>query len=242
MLMQTRPVDDQPQGGNTWVRILSADATLRGSLANAIRGAGMNTVLFESADAFLSSPPAGGRGCLLLDISSLGLTEGPAQSLLAAAASIPLVLIVRPGGVPASARALKAMAVDFLLVPGEDHALVESVALACQQDFRKPESELRLAATRARYESLTAREKQVLALVTEGLMNKQVAARLGLQVITVKVHRGTMMRKMRCRRLVELVRAADILEVESQVPPRLHGPHAWTPPTIDSTRADAPPP
>jgi FixJ family two-component response regulator len=241
MLMQTRPADDQEHGCETSVRILSADATLRASLADAIRDAGLNAAVFESADTFLSSSTSTvGRGCLLLDANSLEINDCPARaSLLAAAATMPLVLIVRPGGVPASVRALKAMAVDFLLVPGEIHALVECVLLACRRDLRRSESELRLAAMRARYESLTAREKQVLALVTEGLMNKQVAARLGLQVITVKVHRGTMMRKMRCRRLVELVRAADTLEVESQLSPTMQVHHARTPVTLDSPRAGA---
>jgi FixJ family two-component response regulator len=239
MFMQTRPADNPKHGCNTWVRIVCADESLRVTLADAIRDAGLMAIVFESADAFLSSPTAG-RGCLLLDINSLEVNDRAAQAaLLAAAATMPLVLIVRPGGVPAPARALKAMAVDFLLVPGEDHALVESVTLACRQDLSRSESELRLAAMRARYESLTAREKQVLALVTEGLMNKQVAARLGLQVITVKVHRATMMRKMCCRRLVELVRAADTLEVESQLPPIMQGRNVWMQLENDSSRAAA---
>jgi FixJ family two-component response regulator len=213
MLMQTHPADNGRC--KPIVHIVNGDEAVRDSLANAIRGAGLNAVVFASAAAFLSSASAGRFGCLLLDFDSLHIDDCVAQAtLLAAASTMPLVLIVGQDGIPGSVRALKTMAVDFLLAPFEDHALVESLMLACEQGSNRFESELRLAAVRIRYASLTMREKQVLALVTEGLMNKQVAARLNLQVITVKVHRATMMRKMRCRRLVELVRAADTIDIE----------------------------
>jgi FixJ family two-component response regulator len=238
MLMQTETAGEGNHERDPFVHIVSGDETLRVGLVNAIRDAGMGSVTFESTDAFLSySSSSARRGCLVLDTESLELTDGAAYAtLIAAAATIPLVLIVRQTGVPASARALKALAVDFLVTPVEDHALVESVAFACQKDSRRSEADLRLAAIKIRYASLTVRQKQVLALVTEGLMNKQVAARLGLTVITVKVHRATMMKKMRCRRLVELVRAADTLTVETQLPQTMRV-RALSPSNADSLRA-----
>jgi FixJ family two-component response regulator len=241
MLMQTETAGDENYESNPFVHVVSGDETLRSSLVNAIRDAGMGAVTFESANTFLSSSSSARRGCLVLDTESLELGDSAAYTtLIAAAATIPLVLIVRQTGIPASVRALKALAVDFLVTPVEDHALVESVALACQKDSRRSESELRLAAMRIRYASLTERQKQVLALVTEGLMNKQVAARLGLTVITVKVHRATMMKKMHCRRLVELVRAADTLTVETKLPQIMQRRDYSSPSTAESLCAAAP--
>jgi FixJ family two-component response regulator len=241
MLMQPETAGDENHEGDPFVHIVSGDETLRVGLVNVIRDAGMGAVTFESTDAFLSYSSSARRGCLVLDTESLELSDSTAYAtLIAAAATMPLVLIVRQTGIPASVRALKALAVDFLVTPIENHALVESVALACQKDSRRSESESRLAAMKIRYASLTARQKQVLALVTEGLMNKQVAARLGLTVITVKVHRATMMKKMRCRRLVELVRAADTLTVETQLPQTMQGRSYLSPSNPGSLRAAAP--
>ena len=216
MLMQTQTADDEKHEACPFVHIVSGDETLRIGLVNTIRDAGLGAVTFESAETFLASSPAARRGCLLLDTHLLASDSAAYATLIAGAAMMPLVLIVRQTGIPSSVRALKALAVDFLITPLEDHALVESVALAFQQDALRSERAARLAAVRIRYSTLTVRQKQVLALVIEGLMNKQVAATLGLTVITVKVHRAMMMRKMRCRRLVELVRAADTLTIEDQ--------------------------
>ena len=241
MLMQTDTAGDENHECDPFVHIVSSDETLRVSFDSAIRDAGMGAVTFESADKFLSSSPSARRGCLVLDTESLELSDAAAYAaLIAAATTMPLVLIVRQTGIPASVRALKALAVDFLITPVEDHALVESVALACQKDSRRSESEIRLAAMRIRYASLTLRQKQVLELVTEGLMNKQVAARLGLTVITVKVHRATMMKKMRCRRLVELVRAADTLTTEIQSPQAMQRRVYLSPSNAESLGAAAP--
>jgi FixJ family two-component response regulator len=240
MLMQTETAGDETPECDSYVHIVSGDETLRGGLVNAVREAGFGAVTFESADTFLADSSSARRGCLVLDTESLELGDSVAYAMLiAAAATMPLVLIVRQTGIPASVRALKALAVDFLITPVEDRALVESVALACKQGTRRSEAEVRLAATRIRYASLTLRQKQVLALVTEGLMNKQVAARLGLTVITVKVHRATMMKKMRCRRLVELVRAADTLTVEAQLPDTMQQRGYSSPLVTDSPRAAA---
>jgi FixJ family two-component response regulator len=239
MLKQTRTAGDETQEAEPFVHIVSGDESLRFNLVNAIREAGLGAVTFESADMFLSSSPFARRGCLVLDICSLELSACAYATLIAAASAMPLVLIVRQTGIPSSVRALKALAVDFLMTPVEDGALVESVALACQQDSRRSECELRLAAVRIRYATLTVRQKQVLALVTEGFMNKQVAAKLGLTVITVKVHRAMMMRKMRCRRLVELVRAADTLTIEDQSPQTMRHRIQLSPSSTDSPRTAA---
>jgi FixJ family two-component response regulator len=239
MIAQALPTGVATQK-NLMVRIVSADESFRTGVGNAVRDAGLTVTMFESAGAFLVSLPSGKRGCLLLDTDSVELKdEAACAMLIAAAATMPLVLIVREAGIPASIRVLKAMAVDVLLSPVKAHALAESGAPASQQDTHRSESDLRLAAMRTRYAGLTMREKQVLALVTEGLMNKQVAAMLGLQVITVKVHRATMMRKMRCRRLVELVRAADTLEIESPMPLGMQDRNAFGPFTGSAALAHA---
>ena len=238
MLMQTETASDEKHDSDPFVRIVSGDEMLRVSLGNAIRNAGLAAVTFESAETFLASPSTR-RGCLLLDTYLLASDSAAYATLIATAATMPVVLIVRQTGMPSSVRALKALAVDFLITPVEDHTLVESVALAFQQDARRSECELRLAAVKFRYATLTLRQKQVLALVSEGFMNKQVAAKLGLTVITVKVHRAMMMRKMRCRRLVELVRAADTLPIEGQSPQTMRHRIRSSPSADDSLRTAA---
>lgn len=195
------------------VTLIHPDPHMAESLIQTIRIRGFDVQYYASPDSFIASKALRGRGCLLLDTNfpQLG-TPGLQATFFSAAKRMPIILLIRRPGLPSSARRLKALAVDFLVEPLEEASLQESVALACEEDCRQVDEERELASVQSRYASLTSREKQVLALVLEGLMNKQAAARLDLSVITVKVHRATMMRKMHCRRLVELVRAAGVLK------------------------------
>jgi FixJ family two-component response regulator len=126
---------------------------------------------------------------------------------------VPIIMMTGHGDIPMSVRAMKAGAVDFLTKPFRDQDMLDAVAQAIERDRKRRESDKSLATLRALFESLTTREREIMALVTAGLMNKQVAAHLGLSEVTVKIHRGHVMRKMGVRSLADLVRAAEVLEL-----------------------------
>ena len=126
---------------------------------------------------------------------------------------VPIIMMTGHGDIPMTVRAMKAGAVDFLTKPFRDQDMLDAVAQAIERDRKRRDSEKALAELRRLFESLTAREREIMALVTSGLMNKQVAAQLELREITVKIHRGHVMRKMGVRSLADLVRAAEALEL-----------------------------
>src|SRR5277367_424250 len=198
------------------VHLVHNDPAIRGRIEELLRNAALKSETYPSPEAFISAAPSDPRGCLVLDIDFPGLDDRCSQAtLLAAAAIIPIILVIGTTSLSSCSRAIKATAIDFLIEPFDKHAILESIVLACAENSRRLESANEFASLLRCYTSLTSREKQVFELVCEGLMNKQTAALLNLSVITVKVHRATLMRKMRCRRLVDLVRAADALNVGS---------------------------
>jgi FixJ family two-component response regulator len=206
-----------PGEGESLVYVIDDDAGVRQSLTSLLQSIGMRVEAFGSAADFLKK----GRivdgiaaACLILDVRLPGTSGLDFQAELAKAdIHLPIVFISGHGDVPITVRAMKAGAVEFLTKPFREQDLLDAVQLALRRDRDRRIQEKAVLQTRARFEALTAREQQVIGLVTTGLMNKQVAAQLGVSEITVKVHRGNIMRKMNARSLPDLVRMADALGI-----------------------------
>ena len=204
-----------PGEGESLVYVIDDDAGVRQSLTSLLQSIAMRVEAFGSAADFLKK----GRivdgiaaACLILDVRLPGTSGLDFQAELAKAdIHLPIVFISGHGDVPITVRAMKAGAVEFLTKPFREQDLLDAVQLAFRRDRDRRIQEKAVLQTRARFEALTAREQQVIGLVTTGLMNKQVAAELGVSEITVKVHRGNIMRKMNARSLPDLVRMADAL-------------------------------
>ena len=196
------------------VSVVDDDVNLCAALARLLRSVGLEVATFTSPDAFLAEHLPSDRGCLLLDIR-FPRTNGLDFQTELAAADVPMPVIMMSGhaDVASSIRGLKSGAVDFLIKPFGDADLIRTVESALAMERELWASRAQVLDARKRYDLLTDREKEVFALVTTGLMNKQVAADLGLSEVTVKIHRGTMMRKMDVRTLADLVRAAVTLKL-----------------------------
>jgi FixJ family two-component response regulator len=196
------------------VFVVDDDASVRNALLNLFRSVGLRSEVFGSASELLSSKLPDAPSCLVLDIRLPGLSGLDFQAELAKAnINLPVIFMTGHGDIPMSVRAMKAGAVDFLSKPFRDQDMLDAVATAIERDRKRRESEHALADLRARFETLTVREREVMAFVTAGLMNKQIAAEMGVSEITVKIHRGHAMRKMGARSLADLVRMAEALEI-----------------------------
>lgn len=197
------------------VFVVDDDVSVRDALELAIRGAGLHVVVFESARAFLDRPRTTSASCLVLDVSLPDLSGLDLQQALRIDdADLPIVFLSGHGDVPMSVRAMKAGAVGFLTKPCREDELLEAVGEALERSRASIDGETALRDLRDRHASLTEREREVLALVVSGLSNKQVGSELGIAEITVKVHRGRVMRKMGAGSLPELVHLAARLDPE----------------------------
>lgn len=195
------------------VFIVDDDAGLRASLENLLRSAGFAARGYASPEEFIREADPAMCGCVLLDIQFPGASGLDFQTpFREAGIAMPVILMTGHADVPTSVRGLKAGAVDYLMKPFDEAELLGAVRLAMDRDMARCEQEAGVNAVADRYATLTQREKEVLAYVALGLMNKQIANRIDLSEITVKVHRGTMMKKLAVRTVADLVRAFEILK------------------------------
>ncbi|MFK0332837.1 response regulator transcription factor [Rhizobium sp. NPDC090275] len=200
------------------VFIVEDDDELRLSLDSLFRSIGLKTSMFANARGFMEAKRPDVTGCLVVDVRLPGLSGLDFhEQLIKAGSALPVIFITGHGDIPMSVRAMKAGAVDFLPKPFRDQDMLDAVASALEIDRKRRRGELELLALRNRYAELSLRERQVMALVTTGLMNKQVAGKLSLSEVTVKIHRGSAMRKMDAKTLPDLVKMAELLELHGDL-------------------------
>jgi FixJ family two-component response regulator len=201
------------------VFVIDDDPSMRKALTNLFRSVGLRAEVFGSAREWLESKLPEIASCLVLDIRLPGPSGLDFQAELAKAnIQIPIIFMTGHGDIPMTVKAMKAGAVDFLTKPFRDQDMLDAVAVAIERDRTRRKEEKIVAELRAVFETLTTRERDVLALVASGLMNKQIAAEIGLAEITVKIHRGHLMRKMGARSLADLVRMAEMLGIRRAKP------------------------
>jgi FixJ family two-component response regulator len=207
----------KPVGGldQPTVFVVDDDASMRQALARLFHSVQLRVEVFASTQEFLQSERPQVPSCLVLDVRLPGLSGLDFQAgLTKADVRIPIVFITGHGDIPMSVRAMKAGAVDFLTKPFRDQDLLDAVAAAIERDQKRREDENALAVFRNNFASLTSREREIMALVASGLMNKQIAAKISLSEITVKVHRSHLMKKMGARTVADLVTMAQALGVK----------------------------
>jgi FixJ family two-component response regulator len=201
------------------VFVIDDDASMRRALTNLFQSVGLKVEVFGSAPEMLHGKLPDVASCLVLDIRLPGLSGLDFQTELAKAnIHIPIIFMTGHGDIPMTVRAMKGGAVDFLTKPFRDQDMLDAVVTAIERDRTRREADKMVARLQALLETLTPREREVFALVSSGLMNKQVAAELGLAEITVKLHRGHIMRKMDAKSLADLVRKAETLGIRRTKP------------------------
>lgn len=199
------------------VYVVDDDESMRMALHGLLRSIGLRVETFESSQAFLAFPKADAPSCLLLEVrlhgeSGLAFLEQFKLSDI----HMPIVFMTGHGDISMTVKAMKAGAVDFLAKPFRDQDMLDAVAVALEQDRARLAAEQSMASLRAAYESLTAREQEVMGFVVAGLMNKQIAAELNISQVTVKVHRGQVMKKLGVRSVADLVRRSGVLGISPQ--------------------------
>ncbi len=197
--------------------IVDDDPSVRDALGSLTRSAGHVVRTFASAQEFLDSPASDTPCCLVLDVRLPGLSGLDLQARMAELdREVPIIFITGHADVPTSVRAMKAGALEFLTKPFRDEELLQAISSALELDRLRRDRRAHQDELNALYGSLTSREREVMSLVVAGLANKQIAARLGTKEITIKVHRGNVMRKMRAHSLADLVRMGESLRLREK--------------------------
>ena len=201
--------EDQPV-----VIIIDDDPDIRNALQGLLETVDLPTALFATASEFLASNRPAGPCCIVVDVRLPGLSGLDFQQELAREnITIPVIFITGHGDIPMSVRAMKAGAVEFLTKPLRDQELLDAIQAALRRDRARVQDERQVADLRTRHEELTARERQVMALLVAGRVNKQIAAEIAISEVTVRLHRGQIMRKMRASSLADLIRIADKIKL-----------------------------
>jgi len=194
------------------VIVIDDDALVREAISDLLRSAGLQTKVFASVPEFLERKLPDGPSCLVLDVRMPGLSGLDLQTELNKAhVHIPIVFVTGHGDIPMTVRAMKGGAVDFLAKPFRDQDMLDAVQAGLERDKLRRKSEINTAKLRSAFDSLTPRESEIMKLVTAGRMNKQIAGEIGVSEVTVKFHRGNIMRKMGAKSVAELVRMAEAL-------------------------------
>jgi FixJ family two-component response regulator len=200
--------------GQSIVFVIDDDASLGASVSSLLRSVGLQARVFASTSEFLQEKRPNVPSCMVLDVRLPGVSGIDFQADLSKRnIHIPIVFMTGHGDIPMTVRAMKAGAVEFLTKPFRDQDLLDAVQLALERDLSRIESEKAASGLKSKFETLTPREREIMALVASGLMNKQVAGKVGLSEITVKVHRGRVMQKMGAKTLADLVRIAEALGI-----------------------------
>jgi FixJ family two-component response regulator len=211
------PASQVPPEEESIVFVIDDDPLTRGALSSLFRSVGLSVKVYASATELLEHPLPTVPSCLVLDVRLPRVSGFDLQAELGRlGVNLPIIFVTGYGDVPMSVKAMKAGAVDFLTKPFRDQEMLEAVTGALERDRKRLSEEKSNSDMRAGFESLTPRERQVMSLVTAGLMNKEVAARIGISEMTVKIHRGHVMRKMGTRSLADLVLVAENLGVRGQ--------------------------
>lgn len=219
MIERPKPSAEQSSAREPIVFIVEDDASVCRALSNLFQSVGLQVEAFGAASEMLQSKLPDVPSCLVLDVRLPGLSGLDFQTELAKAnVRIPIIFMSGHGDIPMTVRAMKGGAVDFLTKPFRDQDMLDAVVTAIERDRKRREADRIVTDLQVLFETLSVREREVLALVSSGLMNKQVAAELGLAEITVKIHRGRIMKKMGARSLADLLRKAETLGVRRHKP------------------------
>jgi FixJ family two-component response regulator len=204
---------DDRFGHDAVVFVVDDDANVREGLKDLLGSVGLKCEAFSTTSEFLQRDFSKEVSCLILDVRLPQLSGLDLQAeLVAAKINIPIIFLTAHGDIPMTVKALKAGAVEFLTKPVREQDLLDAVRFALERDHRRREQEKRIVDLRVRFQSLSPREREVMALITRGLMNKQAAAEIGVSEVTVKVHKRSLMKKMGVRSVADLARIAEVLE------------------------------
>jgi len=217
--MTERPESSHGPSSAKIVFVVEDDASMCRALSNLFESVGLQVEVFGSASEMLQGKLPDVASCLVLDVRLPGLSGLDFQTELAKAnIHIPIIFMTGHGDIPMSVRAMKGGAIDFLTKPFRDQDMLDAVVKAIEHDRERRKADRIVTDVRTLFETLSTREREVMALVSSGLMNKQVAAELGLAEITVKIHRGHVMKKMGARSLADLLRQAELLGISRNKP------------------------